>query len=91
MSTAAAGDTPRRVEIPRIQLCRDLFGHVGVRQGRQPGVTSTNQLLASLAPGEELAVVEFQRQDRDGWFKEAFFREALLKDYPSRFGFQGAT
>jgi len=91
MSTAAAGANPQRVEIPRIQLCRDLFGQVSVRQGRQPGVTSTNQLLAGLAPGEELAVVEFQRQDRDGWFKELAFREALLKDYPSRFGFQGAT
>lgn len=86
---AAEAPSPRRVEIPRISLCRDPFGRITVRSGRTPGVTSTNQLLDSLAPGEELAVAEFWRQDHQGWFKEDMFREDLLHEYPSSFTFHG--
>lgn len=86
---AAEAPSPRRVEIPRISLYRDVFGGITVRSGRTPGVTSTNQLLDSLAPGEELAVAEFWRQDHEGWFKEDMFREDLLHEYPSSFTFHG--
>ena len=86
---AAEAPSPRRVEIPRISLYRDVFGRITVRSGRTPGVTSSNQLLDSLAPGEEFAVAEFWRQDHEGWFKEDMFREDLLHEYPSSFTFHG--
>mgnify|MGYP001340856563 CR=1 FL=1 len=42
--------TPERVELPRIELCRDVYGKVSNRSGGRPGITSTNQLLDSMAP-----------------------------------------
>ncbi len=81
--------SPERVELPRVELCRDLYGRIGVKPGKRPGVTSSNQLLDGLVAGEELAVVEFRREDQHGWFKEPLFMESLLKEYPSTFNFRG--
>lgn len=89
METARARPAPQRVELPRIELRRNLSGHVSVRRSTKPGITSTNELLDSLQPGEQLAVVEFHAVDHDGWFKESLFTEALLKLYPHRFKFEG--
>lgn len=86
---ASRAPTTGRVELTRIELRRDRYGHVQVRRGDRPGVTSTNQLLDGLQACEELAVVEFWRQDHDGWAKEQYFREELLRAYPSTFMFQG--
>ena len=80
---------PKRVELPRIELRRDMHGRVSVWRGKQPGITSTNELLDALQPGEELAVVEFRQLDQDGWFKEPMFRADLLRQFPSTFRFQG--
>lgn len=81
--------SPQRVELARIEFRRSLLGQVTIRRGRRPGVTSENELLDALEPGEGLAVVEFHREDREGWFKELLFREELLKEYPSSFRFEG--
>jgi hypothetical protein len=83
------GPSPQRVELARSELRRSLRGQVSVQRGKRPGITSENQLLDGLLPGEELAVVEFIREDRDGWFREPLFYEALLKEFPTSFRFEG--
>ncbi|MCA8936488.1 MAG: hypothetical protein KDB68_09795 [Planctomycetes bacterium] len=89
MENDRRGPTPERVELPRIELRRDLQSRVSVQRSTKPGITSTNELLASLPTGAQLAVVEFHALDHEGWFKESLFTEALLKRYPHRFMFEG--
>lgn len=92
MTTQAAKPPgPERVELPRIELRRDIYGRVSIRRGQRPGITSTNQLIDALGGNEKLAVVEFHGQDHDGWYKEPLFTEALLKLYPSSFNFEGRS
>jgi hypothetical protein len=80
---------PERVELPRMELRRDMHGSVSVTRGKQPGITSINQLLDALTHHEALAVVEFRGEDQNGWFKEPHFRADMLSAYPSTFEFEG--
>ena len=70
---------PRRVELPGVELRRDALGRVSIQRSRRPGVTSTNELLDALLPGEELAVVEFHSREYGEWVKEPAFREAAVR------------
>lgn len=83
-------DGPPRVEVPRFELCQSLSGGFTVRRSAKPGVTSVNQLLAGLGK-ESLAVVEFRREQRDGWIKENLFQASLVKEFPSTFRAEGQT
>lgn len=89
MNEAQPVPTPERIELPRIELCRDIYGKACIRGGKTPGITSTNQLVDALGEKDQLAVVEYQRQDEHGWFKEPLFRESFIRDYPTAFRHHG--
>ncbi|MCB9932978.1 MAG: hypothetical protein H6841_06105 [Planctomycetes bacterium] len=89
MKVEVQGPVPKRVELPRITLYRDLCGRVSIRRSQQPGVSSTNELLDWLGGKARLAVVEFHSQDQHGWFKEQLYQASFTRQYPTSFQFEG--